>query len=85
MKARTVFDKKSRNNIKSNENLQRIHENCKQDDAYYNFDDDLDTWEIYINKTNMMTWRKEEEDGCFSYKGNKNLSFSELNLNGFCL
>ena len=69
MKARTVFDKNSRNYIKTNENVQRIHENCGQDDAYYSFHDDLDTWEIYIEKKNMTTWRREEEDGCFSYKG----------------
>lgn len=69
LRAKTVFDKKSRNDINKNENIQRIHENCGQDDAYYSFDDDLDTWEIYIEKNNMITWRREEEDGCFSYKG----------------
>lgn len=78
MKARTVFDKKARNNINKNENIQRIRENCGEEDAYYSFEDELDTWEIYIENNNMTTWRREEEDGCFSYKGNKELIFSEL-------
>jgi hypothetical protein len=30
---------------------------------------DMDSWEFYVQKNNMITWRREEEAGHFAYKG----------------
>jgi hypothetical protein len=35
---------------------------------YYRLND-LDSWEFYVQKDNMITWRREEEDGNYAYKG----------------
>lgn len=34
----------------------------------YQFND-ADSWEFYVQKNNMTTWRREEEDGHYAYKG----------------
>jgi hypothetical protein len=28
-----------------------------------------DSWEFYVQKNSMITWRREEEDGHYAYKG----------------
>jgi hypothetical protein len=30
---------------------------------------DMDSWEFYVQKNNMITWRREEEEGHYAYKG----------------
>lgn len=30
---------------------------------------DSESWEFYVQKNNMITWRREEEDGHYAYKG----------------
>lgn len=30
---------------------------------------DLNSWEFYVKKDTMITWRREEEDGHYAYKG----------------
>lgn len=30
-----------------------------------------DLWEFYVQKDNMITWRREEGEGNYVYKGNK--------------
>lgn len=45
---------------------------CFSENAEENFDcmhDDLDPWEFYVQKDNMITWRREEGDGNYVYKG----------------
>lgn len=32
---------------------------------------DVDSWEFYVQKNNMTTWRREEEEGHYAYKGIK--------------
>lgn len=29
----------------------------------------LDSWEFYVQKSSMITWRREEEPGHYAYKG----------------
>lgn len=29
----------------------------------------LESWEFYVQKDNMITWRREEVDGHYAYKG----------------
>jgi hypothetical protein len=36
---------------------------------------DSDSWEFYVQKNSMITWRREEEDGHYAYKG-KSMSSS---------
>lgn len=31
---------------------------------------DIDSWEFYVQKKSMITWRREEEEGHYAYKGN---------------
>ena len=30
---------------------------------------DMESWEFYVEKKNMITFRREEEDGHYAYKG----------------
>lgn len=30
-------------------------------------------WEFYVQKNNMITWRREEEEGHYAYKGRSHL------------
>lgn len=30
---------------------------------------DFDSWEFYVQKNSMITWRREEEPGHYAYKG----------------
>lgn len=30
---------------------------------------DMDSWEFYVKKNSMITWRREEEPGHYAYKG----------------
>lgn len=30
---------------------------------------DLESWEFYVQKDSMITWRREQEDGHYAYKG----------------
>lgn len=32
---------------------------------------DMDSWEFYVQKNSMITWRREEEEGHYAYKGKK--------------
>ena len=31
---------------------------------------DSESWEFYVQRDNMITWRRVEEDGHYAYKGN---------------
>lgn len=35
----------------------------------YQLLNDVDSWEFYVQKNSMTTWRREEEDGHYAYKG----------------
>lgn len=39
---------------------------------------DLDSWEFYVQKDSMITWRREEEPGHYAYKGEKLMMQSKL-------
>lgn len=46
---------------------------CYSENADENFGceaDEDDLWEFYVQKNNMITWRREEGDGNYIYKGN---------------
>lgn len=32
---------------------------------------DSESWEFYVQRNNMVTWRREEEEGHYAYKGNE--------------
>lgn len=45
---------------------------CFDENAETSFDcmhDELDLWEFYVQKDNMITWRREESEGNYVYKG----------------
>lgn len=47
---------------------------CFDKNAEGDFDcmqDELDLWEFYVQKDNMITWRREESEGNYVYKGNQ--------------
>lgn len=37
----------------------------------FDFDPEEDLWEFYVQKDNMITWRREESEGNYVYKGIK--------------
>jgi StAR-related lipid transfer protein 7, mitochondrial len=43
-------------------------------DCMHNNNDDLDPWEFYVQKDNMITWRREESDGNYVYKGEQSIN-----------
>jgi hypothetical protein len=50
---------------------------CFNGNADENFDfvPDDDLWEFYVQKDNMITWRREEGEGNYVYKGEKHDKF----------
>jgi hypothetical protein len=42
---------------------------------------DMDSWEFYVQNNNMITWRREEEEGHYAYKGEKRSGNSLRRLN----
>lgn len=34
---------------------------------------EMESWEFYVQRDNMITWRREEEEGHYAYKGNQNI------------
>ena len=82
----SVIDDKLKNYFEEFDNINRLRKvkvanasgsmtaaSCFNENAEENFDcmqDELDLWEFYVQKDNMITWRREEGEGNYVYKGN---------------
>lgn len=82
---RIVIDDELKNYFEEFDNIDRLRKvkagsstsitsaSCFSENAEENFDcmhDELDLWEFYVQKDNMITWRREEGEGNYVYKGN---------------
>ena len=83
---RIVIDDELKNYFEEFDNINRLRKvkvanasgsmtaaSCFNENAEENFDcmqDELDLWEFYVQKDNMITWRREEGEGNYVYKGN---------------
>lgn len=82
---RIVIDDELKNYFEEFDNIDRLKKvkvanassmtaaSCFSENAEENFDcmhDELDLWEFYVQKDNMITWRREEGEGNYVYKGN---------------
>lgn len=83
---RIVIDDELKNYFEEFDNIDRLRKvkvanssgsmtaaSCFNENAEENFDcmhDELDLWEFYVQKDNMITWRREEGEGNYVYKGN---------------
>jgi hypothetical protein len=55
--------------LKNPKLCENISTECYYNDGDKNFNQDDDVWEFYVQKDNMITWRKEQDVGQYAYKG----------------
>jgi hypothetical protein len=70
LKAQAEFAKSGKTPNKNDENEHK--ENQKENNTTEKPKGDSESWEFYVQRNNMITWRREEEEGHYAYKGIKN-------------
>lgn len=74
LKAQAEFAKSGKTpngnaNINNHQNITKS-QSAEEENEMKNLEKkEMESWEFYVQRDNMITWRREEEEGHYAYKG----------------